>query len=143
METQRDGLKKINDEREQLYNETANALKKEWGGNFDRNKALVAKAIDKFGGEAVKEYFNKNARIGNSPEITKLLYSMVSAMSEDIIEKGGVSDLVTTPAQAKARLAEIDATSKLPLDQQHPYWKGDKDAVKEYQELIRIAEGVA
>ena len=122
--------------REKAMNEVSTNLKREWGADFAGNLAMAQKAIENFGGDGAKEFLDEHPEIGNNPFVVKLVHTMAKSMSEDVISKGGVSDLVTTPAQAKAKLADIDS------NQNHPYWKGDKDAIKYYRGLLAVAEGI-
>lgn len=124
------------DEATNTFNEASTELKREWGQDFAGNGQLVVKAVENFGGDGAKEYLEKNPEIANDPFLAKLIYSMAKNMSEDAISKGGVSALVTTPAQARVQLSEIDG------NKEHPYWKGDRDAMKLYQGLIAVAEGI-
>ena len=127
---------KMADDATKSFNESATELKREWGQDFGGNGQMVVRAIENFGGAGTKEYLEAHPDIANDPFIAKLVYNMAKNMSEDSISKGGVSDLVTTPTQAKVKLAEIDG------DKTHPFWNGDKDAMKLYQGLLAVAEGL-
>ncbi len=131
----------VKQDAESIKTETAQAETKlmgEWGNTYPQNLELSKRAINKFGGEEALNALTA-ASLDNHPAIIKMMAAVGKAVSEDAIDKLGVSDLSTTPAMAGQKIKEIQGNPK------HPYWVEDdplhKEAVQEVARLYKIAEG--
>ena len=108
-----------------------NALRREFGAQYDHRVAGAQKIVDTYGGENAERLV---AKFGKDPDFIALLGRMTADMSEDMIGKIGHSRAGdNTPEEAKAK---IDAMLK---DPKHPYHNGDPKAVDEYMRLQKQA----
>lgn len=72
-------------------NEWINQVKvdKEFGGSaLNANLAIAKKALDTWGGEALKDVLNTTG-LGNHPEVIRFFYRAGKALSEDGFQRGG------------------------------------------------------
>lgn len=69
------------------------ALRKEWGGDYDKNIAGVGTVIRKFGDTQIVQYMN--AGPGNEPVMLRFLAKIAKSMSPDTLETGGVLKVAT------------------------------------------------
>lgn len=113
-------------ELEQHYAE----IQGEWGGQTDRNLALVQRAVSEFGGAEFKDWLDET-NLGNDPRFLKFVHRMGTPMLESNLIKG--EGLGMKQTEAKAEIAKLMAT---------PEWKaGDKATLKRIQDLYPIANG--
>jgi len=115
-------------------------LRNEFGGKYDGMISTAVKVVDKFGGQEVKDLMNDSG-LGNHPAVIKMMSKIGSKLSEDSIANTGSSDLLMSPAQAKAEIAKINSQAqsdpKHPLmDDQHPE---HKEAIAKRDSLYKIA----
>lgn len=114
---------------------TAKELKNRWGAEYNNNIAL-AKAV---GREYEAEYGDEFKKLFSGPTANNAaLVAMMADLGSYLHEKGhaGVQS-ATGPGMSKAealeRIAEIN------INKEHPYWKGDKDAVQKMFKLQQVA----
>lgn len=115
---------------EKSIKEAVDALKKDWGANYDANLALAERG-------AVACGFNgeENAALANNPAFIRAMQKVGAMVGESALPgKGG-----TAPIPAQQRIAEIQA------DKSHPYWnkahKLHSTAVREMQGLFEQLHG--
>lgn len=118
------------------------ALREEWGGEFDKNVKGVNQVFDRFTrnwAEPAKRLFLNMA--GNDPEVIKSFHEFGVAVAEDgsfMGERQRTTEI--SPTEAKRRLAEINAQmsdAKSPLmNRNHPK---HEQALKERAELYALA----
>lgn len=112
-------------------------LKSDWGSSYDRNMAITLQAINKIGGPELEAELGANG-LGNSPHLTKLIYSFAKNLAEDGIIPGEVAG-VTGVEEAKAKIEAIKANPD------HPYFHADapgyKEATDEMYRLMQIVTG--
>ncbi|MEN6537927.1 MAG: hypothetical protein ABFD60_07855 [Bryobacteraceae bacterium] len=115
------------------YAATEKTLRQKWGGTYDQQIAIAQRAARDVGGEAL---INKLASSGldNDPDVLSFLAAVGKAFAEDGIISGEVKG-VTGKQEALQKIAEINAKKD------HPYWKGDPDAMAEVTKLHEIAYG--
>ena len=91
--------------------QTAAALKKEWGDKFPVYQKEIGKLVLDNGGQELLDELNASG-LGNSPSLSKFLAKLVDRMAEPGAAPGGggnVNDGVMTPAQAKAARLALEA----------------------------------
>lgn len=123
---------------EAIFEGALTELKKEWGGGFDKNLALIRRARDLYGGDGAKEYF-KDDPSGNDVVLLKMIARMAADLEEgDFLggpgESGGLN-----AEEAKAKIAEI---MKDPNDLYHAKFAnkaGHIERIQEVQALYDIA----
>ena len=122
-------------------NERTEALKKEWGADYDPRMKLanqIALAIENGGGLSGFNAWLKQSGAGVEPMIHKLLYIVGSQASEAQLGAGKISTGMS-PAEAEARAQKImsdDYPKGAYYDKKHP---GHKARVKEVGDLFGIA----
>lgn len=103
---------------EKTHAEWAAALKsdKEFGGaSFDANIGIARKAVQKFGDESLRAFFEETG-LGNHPALVRAFYKIGKAISEDSVA-GTNAAAVKTPAndeQAFARTLYTNSPSMFP-----------------------------
>ena len=94
-----------------------NALKEEWGESFETNVGAAVAAVNEFGGQELKDYFNKTG-IGDDPLVIKAFAKIGKAMSEDkFVDTQG--DHITTGLSKEDYLDKI---KEIQGNKEHPYW---------------------
>ena len=73
-------------EQENRRKAAAEALRKEWGGEYDGNIARVQKVNKLFGDDGWVQFLNEGA--GNDPRLVKTLVKIAKQFSEDTLETG-------------------------------------------------------
>jgi hypothetical protein len=86
----------------EMKQRASESLRKQWGGDYDRNVALVGTLLRKFGDAETVEYMNSGP--GNDPPMLRMLAKFASAISPDRLETGSL------PAAAQ----EDDGTEAFP-----------------------------
>lgn len=128
---------------------TETTLRKDWGADYDKNKAQVGKVV---AGILTPEELQKVGGaegLGNNPVINKLIYKLASQLSEDAIKNiaaapttGGATGGNESTEQAKKK---IEATLALNSEdrKKHAYFNENDpkhhDAVQEMARLYGIA----
>lgn len=119
----------MKEQMEKAHNELLN----EWGKDFDTNKLMAKRVVEKFGGKETLEAFGE---LGNNPKVLKFLAKVGKKFSEDSFSTVGGVDLTADASSAKSKIKAIMA------DKSHPYWNdgpGHHEAVEEVTRLYRIA----
>jgi|TARA_Y100000310_G_scaffold121469_2_gene120242 hypothetical protein len=83
-------------------------LRGEWGGQYDTNIQIANRALNSFGGEALRGLL-ANAGLQNNAEVIKLFNRIGQAMGEDKLVAG---DVLTGPLLAEeidAKIKEVEA----------------------------------
>jgi hypothetical protein len=68
------------------------ALRKEWGGDYDRNISMIGNLLRKFGDEEIIKYMNNGP--GNDTPMVKFLAKAGKAFSADTLERGSIPESV-------------------------------------------------
>jgi hypothetical protein len=118
-------------------------LTKDWGpqegASYQRNMALVKRAVDIYGGPETKEFFNAVTEVGNHPLLVRMIAKMAADLDEaDYLggEEGGGG---MTSDEAKAKIAAIYAD---PKDLYHAKFQGQPghdERVAEVEKLYQLA----
>lgn len=102
-------------------NEAEQALRKEWGGGYERQLSLAARAANRFGGEDLIAALNETG-FGNNPHLVRAFAKVASLIAEDTMKSDGTP---TAPA-GDAALAEIARIHGEALrDPKHPWINAD------------------
>jgi len=83
-------------------------LRSEWGGQYDTNVQIANRALNSFGGEALRGLLAQ-AGLQNNAEVIRLFSRIGNAMGEDKLVAG---DALTGPLMAEevdAKIAEVEA----------------------------------
>lgn len=121
---------------EQQIKDGEQALRKEWGNAYEAEVNKAKKAMQSFVPEESQEDFI--TKYGNDPTVIKLLNNVGNQITEGSLKgKSSAANFTMTPDEAQRR---IDSINK---DPKHPYWKGDKQAVKEVNDLFAAASGTS
>lgn len=67
---------------EKARNDASEALKKEWGGDYDANIEVMRRAVEGFGGQEFKALMDSTG-LGNNPVVIKVFHTIGKAMQED------------------------------------------------------------
>jgi hypothetical protein len=81
-----EGVASLRKAQDQKRREAAEALRKEWGAEYDANLAKVQKVNKLFGDDEWVQYLNEGA--GNEPRLIKVLVKIAKQFSEDTLESG-------------------------------------------------------
>jgi hypothetical protein len=120
-------------EREELM-ATEKAFREKWGGNFERNKAIMTRAIERIDPDKKLRAFFDSTGLGNHPVMIDLMHEWGKRLVEDGLMPGDVAG-VTGREEAKAKIEQIQK------DPKHPYHtsKTGDPAFDEMQKLHQIA----
>lgn len=111
-------------------------LKREWGGAFKYNLDIAGRAIKRVGGSEVFQLLEQTG-LNNHPAMVKFWHRIGRDYAEDASIPSAQHGGPMGPADARRRIDEIRA------DKNHPYHKGDKEAVAEMQALYEAVTGTA
>jgi len=110
------------------------SLKVKWGAAYEQNLALANKVLNTFGDKAKGSELA--AKYGNDPLIVEILAKIGENLSEEGLEKVGISGNLLTPDAAQMEINKVLADTKHPyVDAGHPehnYW------VKRMEELYKM-----
>jgi hypothetical protein len=81
-----EGVASIRKEQDSKRRSAAEALRKEWGAEYDGNLAKVQKVNKLFGDDDWVQFLNEGA--GNDPRLVKILVKIAKQFSEDTLETG-------------------------------------------------------
>ena len=79
------------------YDSSVNALKSEWGTDYDKNITITTKAIEEFGSPELKTFLEESG-VGNNPKLIQAFYNIGKAMSDDKLipgSTGGGGELIS------------------------------------------------
>jgi hypothetical protein len=97
---------------EQAKIQTVDSLKKEWGGDFDKNVELAKKAAQTFGGDELL-----NHPLSNDPAFIKAMAKAGASISEDKLAGGrGSANAASDPSSVREEIGQIMS------DRSNPYW---------------------
>lgn len=124
------------DSYQQSLKERNDALKQEWGGEYDSNIA-AAKKLMNLAGEEWIEYLKKSG-LGQEPEFIKVSAKLGKMIGEDNIKPTKQSSATVTPAQADEQISKIwSENHDILMDKMHP----ERPALmKKLHELNSIAD---
>ena len=127
-------LQDAQQQNEQQKQEAMQALKQEWGRDFDKNLQVANRLVDKYELSGILD----QEKLSNSPDLAKALNQIAKDMGEDQnINTPKGSGISAQDAKAKADEIMGDAS--------HPYWNGQhpshEAAVQDMQKLMSIIHG--
>lgn len=120
--------------------ESMQALRKDWGANYDANHRIAKRTAEKFGFK--KETVESLENASSPADVYNLFLKLGQATGEDKLVLGGVNNInngVMTQAQAKAQLDTLN---------QDAAWRakvaaGDHEAIREWKNLTTLISGYA
>jgi hypothetical protein len=80
-------LKAAEEKRGREVSAAEGALRKEWGNEYEANVTSALRAVETFGGDALKAYMNETG-LGNDPRMIRAFLKIGKAISEDSIGHG-------------------------------------------------------
>jgi len=84
-------------------NDSVDAIKKEWGDQYKGNAEKAFRAVEKFGGEEAKSFFEETVidglKLGNHPTMLRMLLAVGNGISEDVA--GDIQGGKTPPTDFK------------------------------------------
>ncbi|MGH6955297.1 MAG: hypothetical protein ACREEW_01375 [Caulobacteraceae bacterium] len=103
------------------------ALKKEWGGDFDRRAREIGAMMNRYGAPDLAKELDSGEKLGNHPQLALFLGHVLDAVAEDGAAGGesgdaAGSDRRLTPSQAIAEAKRIEAHPGF-RDKNHPQHK--------------------
>ena len=114
---------------------TESKLKEEWGGAYDRNVGLAARAVIESGGKDLLKFLDESG-LGNHPGLIKAFARMGQILADEGYMSGEIEG-ASGPAEAKEQISAIFN------DKNHAYWNADhaehKEAVKRMAALHQQA----
>jgi len=110
------------------------ALKERWGGNYERNIAIVGRTLTHVDPEGSLAAELASTGLGNHPGMIDLFLKYGKLLVEDGLIVGDVAGIATRDS-AKAKIAEMQA------DPKHPYHtsKSGDHIFEEFRKLFQIA----
>ena len=111
--------------------ETENALKQEWGMEYDKNMRSAKRALDVYGDNDIKELMNGEA--GNHPAVIRLFSRLGQEVTEEMAKNTQNNTLSVSPLDAKAEIDSIYANANHAYHK--PYDKDHKNAVEHMRQL--------
>jgi hypothetical protein len=105
-------------------------IQQDWGGQTDRNLALVQRSVSEFGGSEFKDYLDETG-LGNDPRFLKFVYKMGTPMLEANLIKGEGLGMKST--EAAAEIQRLMSTKE--------WAAGDKATLARINDLYPIAHG--
>ena len=138
METEKQRFNQMSEERVNQRNNAEKTLRKEWGKAFDGNLDMIKGLIDKYGGQTVRDAFDRTG-VGNDPVMAKFLLEMSKNLSEDAL--GGKGRPYTmSPEEAEGEINKIMGTKEHPYwNKMHPEHKAALDRMKSLAEMAYSA----
>jgi hypothetical protein len=109
-------------------------LKEKWGGNYERNTAIVGRALNHLDPEGALSKELARTGLGNHPQMIDLFLNYGKLLVEDGLIVGDVGGIATRES-AKAKIAEMQS------DPKHPYHtsKPGDHIFEEFRKLFQIA----
>lgn len=111
--------------------EAENALKKEWGFEYDKNVRAAQRALQVYGDDEIIELMNTEA--GNHPAVIKLFARLGQEVTEEMSKNTQNNRLSVSPLDAKQEIEKVMA------DPKHAYFdarhKDHKTAVEQMRQL--------
>jgi len=139
--TLNDGQQQTTTAKNKASEDASMALRSKWGAAYDQNVALANKVLNTFGdkeqGKAIA------AAYGNDPNMLALLANIGENLSEEGLDKVGISGTLITPDAAAMEIKRVMADPKHAyMDASHPehkYWAGDAKTKGRMQELYKMS----
>ena len=106
----------LNQEKEQ----STEALKKEWGYEYDKNVRAAQRALNVYGDAELQKLLSETSA-GNNPAVIKFLATIGKEVTEDMAQNTTNNRLATSPLDAKEEINNVMADSKHAyFDPSHP-----------------------
>ncbi len=106
----------LNQEKEQ----SIEALKKEWGYEYDKNVRAAQRALNVYGDNELQKLLSETSA-GNNPAVIKFLATIGKEVTEDMAQNTTNNRLATSPLDAKEEINNVMADPKHAyFDPSHP-----------------------
>lgn len=144
MDTFRDeNVRQLQDDMDAKIAEGLDKLRQEWGNGFDRQVSTAKNAVkvldQALGGNRLVKALDETGA-GNHPEMIAAFAKIGEMLGErPVIDGVGVNTFAITPAEAKERIAEIEANPAY-WDASHPESKILRDKRSKYYEIVYPTE---
>jgi len=132
METMNNQLNQQANANSKSREDSETKLRGEWGKDYPDNLLLAQKVVMKYGGQEAAVAFGE---LGNNTAVLKMLANMGKKVSEDALARGEISDLSSTPKDARRKLDDLNRKI-LNMKQDSPEYQ---DVLKERMELYKVA----
>lgn len=90
---------------EGIKDQSTAALKQEWGSAYDQNIQGTAKVLNEYATEEFVGWLDESG-MGSHPDMVKFVHSIHKAMGDDSISDVSKAEVLMTPAEASAQIAQ-------------------------------------
>ena len=122
-----------------LNQKQLDALKQEWGIDYDKNIRAAQRGLQVYGDPEIAELMNTAA--GNNPAVVKLFARLGAEVTEDMTQNTQNNNLATSRLDAKDEIEQIFT------NYDHPYFNGNhpehKSAVERVRQLHEKVHGTS
>jgi len=122
---------------------TTEALKKDWGGEYDGNLSLAKAAAAHLGlydDQKQAEAIDTLETTVGGPGVLRMMHRIGTMLGEDVLTSGGAAGgFGTSPADAKATLKELKLDTGFQEALRNPRDPGHKEAVAKRAHFYKIA----
>lgn len=116
-------------------------LRSEFGAAFDQNVTMARDAVEKFGGDSLKQVLDKTG-LGNHPEVVKAFAKVGRLIAEDeIIGRGSRAGFTMTPQEAQAQIQMKQGDREFMKAYTTSHDPGHASAVAEMTKLFELVHG--
>jgi len=91
---------------------TENALKKEWGYEYDKNVRSAQRALSVYGDDEIRQLMDTEA--GNNPAVIKMFARLGAEVTEDMAKNTQNNSLATSPLDAQSEIDSIFSNANDP-----------------------------
>lgn len=132
-------MQEMTQQNEAMTNEWEQGLKQEFGTAFEQRVDTAKKAVKEFGGEELRDYLNETG-LGNHPAMVKAFAKIGQNLKEDTLTDTQVSaNFGTTPNEALQKISNLKRDPNFMKSYRSAMDPGHKGAVKEIEDLYKIA----
>jgi hypothetical protein len=115
--------------------QTENALKQEWGIDYDKNIRAAQRALQVYGDPEIMELMNTAA--GNNPSVVKLFARLGAEVTEDMTQNTQNNNLAVSRLDAQDEISQIYANSNHPyFNAGHPEHRAAVERVRQLHEKV-------
>lgn len=115
--------------------QTENALKQEWGIDYDKNIRAAQRALQVYGDPEIMELMNTAA--GNNPSVIKLFARLGAEVTEDMTQNTQNNNLAVSRLDAQDEIAQIYANNSHPyFNAAHPEHRAAVERVRQLHEKV-------
>jgi hypothetical protein len=131
----------VEGERQAMAQAQETKLRKEWGENYAGNMEVVKGVLGKFGDDALLAWLKDDQAVGNSPLLSKFMFSIGQAMLDDSASSLAEGVLVTNQSRAAQEIKQLENDPMFMKQYLSRGVPGHDEAVDRMLRLQRIAAG--